>query len=198
MQRRGSKLPQQPAAQRQQSLQLPTLDDIGALLEGLSEEVGTPRAAVAEHVAHHDGSHGRSTDPAAELPASHAHARQPLASLGTASPSKGPLSPAGTGVHSTEARPEPSTAGHSQPSSHRQAGGHSSVLPEQAAGNGRSQRASLQEASNPGRNQALRAFIAGGGRGHFSDAGECCALLPLLPRCFCRQAGSGYLAGPAL
>lgn len=178
MQRRGSQLPQQQAAQRRPSLQLPTLDDIGALLDGLPEKgSSTAMAAAAEEVAHHSGSLGRGADPAAELLASHAHARQHSGSLGTASPSKGPPSSAGTIVRSTEARPEPSTAVRGQPPGHRHAGWHSSAVLEQAAGHGHSQRVSLQEASNLGRNQALRAFIADGRPGHFAGAGECCALL---------------------
>ena len=190
MQRRGSKLPQQQAAQRQPSLQLPTLDDIGALLEGLPGKVGTATVVAAEEVTPRSGSLGRSADPAAERLASGAHARQHSGALGTASPSKRPVSSARTEVHSTEARPEPSTAVHGQPSGHRQAGGHSSAVPDQAAGHAHTQRASLQDASNLGRNQALRAFIADGRRGHFAGAGERCAPLPLLPCCFCRQAGS--------
>lgn len=191
MQRRGSQLPQQQAAQRRPSLQLPTLDDIGALLDGLPEKgSSTAMAAAAEEVAHHGGSLGRGADPAAELLASHAHARQHSGSLGTASPSKGPPSSAGTIVRSTEARPEPSTAVRGQPPGHRHAGWHSSAVLEQAAGHGHSQRVSLQEASNLGRNQALRAFIADGRPGHFAGAGECCTLLALLLCCFCRQAGS--------
>ena len=190
MQRRSSQLPQQQAAQRQQSLHLPTLDDIGALLEGLPEEVGTATVVAAEEVAHRSGSLQRSADPAAEqLPALGTHARQHSGSLGTASSSRGPLSSGGSARHSTQARPEPSTAVHGQPLGHRQAGGHSSAVPEQAGACDNSQRASLQEASNRGRNQALRAFIADGRRGHFASAGDCCALVSLLPCCFCRQAG---------
>ena len=183
-------LPQQQAAQRQQSLQLPTLDDIGALLEGLPEEAGSATAVAAEDVACRRGPQGRSADPAAELLASGTQAQQHSGSVGTASPIKGSLSSASSAVPSTEAPPEPNTAVHGQPARHRQAAGHSSAVPEEAGGEGHSQRASLQEASTLGRNQALRAFIADGRRGHFAGAGECYALLPLLPCCFCGQAGS--------